>query len=112
VPEFWYVARIPDAAPRYLAGTLLMIEAELGAANMPPPTPFAKDNSANIQYGKITGKTIRPMKLAPKTAIPAEENPRAPNRSDSAPETGPEIRIPAVSGSRKMPAQSGVSLKL
>jgi hypothetical protein len=41
VPEFWNVDRIPDAAPRCRAGTLLMIEEELGAANMPPPIPFA-----------------------------------------------------------------------
>src|SRR5215469_18510468 len=32
VPEFWNVERMPDAAPRCRAGTLLMIEDELGAA--------------------------------------------------------------------------------
>ena len=49
------------------------------------------------------------MKLPPNTTIPAVAMPREPNRSDRMPETGPEIRKPAVSGSRKMPAHSGVS---
>ena len=37
VPEFWNVARMPPAMPRWLAGTLLMIDDELGEPNMPPP---------------------------------------------------------------------------
>ncbi len=49
------------------------------------------------------------MKLAPNTTIPAVAKPRAPNRSDSAPDSGPATRIPPVSGSRKIPAHSGVS---
>src|SRR5580700_7444553 len=101
---------MPEAAPRYLAGTLLMIDAELGAANMPPPMPFARPRRAKAQYGKSTGRNMSPTKLAPKTTIPAVENTRAPNLSESAPDTGPDIRIPAVSGSRKMPAHRGVSL--
>jgi hypothetical protein len=32
---------MPDATPRYRAGTLLMTEDEFGAANRPPPIPFA-----------------------------------------------------------------------
>ena len=40
MPEFWKVERIPDAAPRCLAGTLPMIDDELGAPNMPEPIPF------------------------------------------------------------------------
>jgi hypothetical protein len=39
VPEFWKVERMPEAAPRWLAGTLPMIEEELGAANIPLPIP-------------------------------------------------------------------------
>src|SRR6266581_1066047 len=33
MPEFWNVERIPDAAPRCLAGTLLMIADVFGEAN-------------------------------------------------------------------------------
>jgi hypothetical protein len=51
------------------------------------------------------------MKLAPATAAPAVAMPLEPNRSDSIPATGPDTRNPAVSGSRKMPAHSGVWLK-
>ena len=42
--------------------------------------------------------------------MPPVANGRAPNRSDSQPDTGPAIRKPAVSGTMKMPAQSGVWL--
>jgi len=33
VPEFWKVERMPEAAPRWLAGTLPMIEEELVLAD-------------------------------------------------------------------------------
>jgi hypothetical protein len=49
VPEFWNVERIPEATPRYFAGTLLMIEEVLGALNMPPPIPFAAMSRAKAQ---------------------------------------------------------------
>jgi len=52
------------------------------------------------------------MKLLPNTTIPAVAMTLDPNRSESIPEVGPDSRNPAVSGSRKMPAHSGVSLKL
>lgn len=48
------------------------------------------------------------MNDAVKTAMPAVAMPRDPNRSDKMPEVGPETRNPAVIGSRKMPAHSGV----
>ena len=82
VPEFWNVDRIPEAAPRWRAGTLLMIDEEFGALNMPTPTPFMMISSANAEYGKSTGSSISPMKLAPNTNMPAVAKPRAPNRSD------------------------------
>ena len=44
--------------------------------------------------------------------MPPVENGRAPNRSDSQPDTGPAMRKPMVSGSMAIPAHSGVSLKL
>jgi hypothetical protein len=49
VPVFWKVDRIPEAAPRYRAGTLLMIDAELGALNMPTPIPLSTIRAANAQ---------------------------------------------------------------
>jgi hypothetical protein len=52
VPEFWNVARIPEAEPRSRGGTLPMIEEELGEANMPLPIPFSATNVAKAQYGK------------------------------------------------------------
>ncbi len=36
---------------------------------------------------------------------------RAPNRSDSTPDTGPATRKPVVKGSMAIPAHSGVTLK-
>ena len=49
VPEFWNVARMPEAAPRRRAGTLLMMDDVLGAANMPLPMPLAAMSSAKAQ---------------------------------------------------------------
>jgi len=49
VPGFWKVERNPEAAPRWEAGTLPMIEDELGAANMPTPIPLCRISSANAQ---------------------------------------------------------------
>ncbi len=47
VPEFWKVARIPEATPRSLAGTLPMIEEEFGEANIPLAAPISASSSAN-----------------------------------------------------------------
>jgi hypothetical protein len=49
VPEFWNVARMPDATPRWCAGTLPMIEEELGEANMPLAIPLSAISSAKTQ---------------------------------------------------------------
>src|ERR1700729_3630006 len=111
VPEFWNVERIPEAAPRWRAGTLPMMDEEFGAPNMPLPIPFAVMSTAKAQYEKLAGRNSRPMKLPPNTTIPAVAIPREPNRSDRIPAVGPEIRKQAVSGGRKMPAHSGVRLK-
>ena len=40
---------MPDATPRLRAGTLFMMAAVLGAANMPKPTPFIKMTPAKLQ---------------------------------------------------------------
>jgi len=109
LPEFWNVDRIPEATPRCRAGTLLISADVFGAANMPRPTPFAAMISAKHQYGKSTGSSIRPTKVPATTSIPALAKPRAPNRSERNPDTGPETRNPADSGSMKMPAHRGVS---
>ena len=52
-----------------------------------------------------------PANASAETIRPPEANQRAPCLSDSQPDTGPETTNPPVSGSRKMPAHSGVSLK-
>jgi len=49
VPVFWNVERMPDAEPRWRAGTLLMIEAEFGALNIPTPIPLSVIIAANAQ---------------------------------------------------------------
>ena len=48
-PALKKVARTPDAAPRWAAGTLDMMAAVLGAVKMPPPKPLRKTRSAKIQ---------------------------------------------------------------
>ncbi len=49
MPEFWNVARMPEAWPRWLAGTALMTAAVLGEVNRPEPTPLPKISSAKAQ---------------------------------------------------------------
>jgi len=46
-PAFWKVTRMPEAAPRWRAGTLFMIPAVLGVANSPEPMPLASSRPAN-----------------------------------------------------------------
>src|SRR5215472_7463561 len=99
MPEFWKVDRMPDAAPRWWAGTLDMMAEVLGEANRPEPIPLPKMSSANAQYGNTIGSSISPVKQAPATSRPAVANGRAPYRSLSVPDSGPAMRNPAVSGS-------------
>ena len=48
-PALKNVARMPEAAPRWAAGTLDMIAAVFGAVKMPPPRPLRKTRTANTQ---------------------------------------------------------------
>src|SRR5580704_17604575 len=99
MPEFWKVDRMPDAEPRCLAGTALMIAEVLGEANRPEPIPLPKISSANTQNEKSTGSKISPVKQHTASSRPAVANARGPYRSDSVPEMGPASRNPPVSGS-------------
>ena len=56
MPVFMKAAWMPAAPPRWSAGTEFMTAAELGAENMPPPTPFAKTRMAKSQYEKFVGR--------------------------------------------------------
>jgi len=47
MPTFWKVTRMPEATPRWRAGTLFMIAAVLGEANSPIATPFRKMRRPN-----------------------------------------------------------------
>ena len=47
VPAFWKVARMPDAAPRWLAGTLVMIAARVRRGEQAPPMPLTQIRTAN-----------------------------------------------------------------
>src|ERR1700740_2863710 len=76
MPEFWKVDRMPDAAPRSLAGTEDMIAAVLGAATRPEPIPLPKMSSANTQYEKSMGSIISPAKQQAATSRPAVANGR------------------------------------
>jgi len=77
-PAFWKVARMPEAAPRWRAGTAFMIPAVLGAANSPEPMPLASSSTANTQYGKSMGSSVRAAKLAAVSSMPPVANGRAP----------------------------------
>jgi len=81
-PALKKVPRIPEAAPRWFAGTLLMMAAVFGEENNPEPTPFSATSSANSQYGKFTGISSSAMKVAPTSSRPPVANQRAPKRSE------------------------------
>jgi hypothetical protein len=49
IPDWAKVTRIPEAAPRWRAGTEFMIEAVFGAANRPPPIPETNITAAKGQ---------------------------------------------------------------
>ena len=78
MPEFWNVDRMPEAEPRWSAGTLLMMAAVLGAANRPEPTPLKKMIVPNSQYGKSTGSSMSPVNAAAATSSPPVANSRCP----------------------------------
>jgi hypothetical protein len=99
IAEFWKVARMPAAAPRWRAGTLFMMPAMLGEKNRPPPMPLTSSRPPNCQYGKFTGSRMRPRNEAVAMSMPPVANGRAPNRSDRYPDNGPNTSEPTVSGS-------------
>src|SRR5258708_30734487 len=82
MPEFMKTERMPDAAPRCSAGTLLMIDDVFGEANRPEPMPFQKMMSPNTQYGKSMGRSINPVKPQAATSSPVVAKGREPYRSD------------------------------
>jgi hypothetical protein len=47
VPAFCTVPAMPDAEPRWFAGTLFMIAVRFGAPNMPEPMPDRNVMTAN-----------------------------------------------------------------
>ena len=108
VPEFWKVERIPEAAPRRLAGTLPMIEEELGAANIPLPIPFTAMSSAKARVRKAHGQQHQADEAAAEDRHPGGRDAAGTELVGQKPATGRGHRNPAVRGSRKMPAHSGV----
>ncbi len=99
VPAFWKVARIPEAEPRWTAGTLFMMPVVFGAANSPKPTPFRNNSQANAGYEKFAGRVISSANVKAASTIPPVANGRAPYRSESQPDSGPARKKPAVIGS-------------
>src|SRR5271156_785230 len=88
MPEFWKVARMPEAEPRWPAGTALMIAEVFGEVNRPEPTPLPTISNENAHSGKTTGSSIRPVKQRAGRMRPEVANSRGPYRSDRMPEIG------------------------
>src|SRR6516165_6399558 len=99
MPEFWNVARIPDAAPRWRAGTLFMMPVAFGAAKRPKPITLRRMRAPNTGKMKLAGRNSSNRYERAATSMPPVANGRAPNRSVNHPETGPASRNPAVRGS-------------
>ena len=78
MPVFWNVARMPEAAPRWRAGTLFMIPVVLGAANRPMPTPLSSSSRAKTGKAKLAGSSMSRPKEVAATSMPPVANGRAP----------------------------------
>ena len=108
MPEFWNVDRMPEAAPRWRAGTLLMIAEVFGEANRPEPIPLQKMISANTQYGKSTGQQHQADERAGRDqqagggerarAVPVGQVPRDRARRSGSRRSAAACRCPAHSG--------------
>src|SRR5947199_8541645 len=83
MPLFMNVARMPDAAPRWLAGTLFITAVVFGAANIPDPTPLRKIRRPKVVNEKLAGSHIKRKKVAALRIMPPVANGRAPYRSES-----------------------------
>src|SRR5207248_9524766 len=88
-PERRTGPRVPWAGPRWPAGTAPMTAEVLGEEKRPEPSPLTATRTAKSQYGKSTGSTTSPRKLAATTSEPPTANGRGPKWSDSHPATGP-----------------------
>src|SRR5580658_4769133 len=108
-PAFWRVASIPEAAPRFSAGTEFITAAAFGAANIPIPHPCRKSRVPSSQYWKLMGSSARPKKVAEPRAIPRVAIVRGPRRSEIQPLSGPAARKPKIIGIMNTPAHRGVS---
>ena len=101
LPEFMNVPRIPEAAPRWLAGTLFMIEVAFGAAKSPDADAVDEQQERRTASRRSPpGCSRNPMKVAATRTSPPVANSRAPYRSESRPAIGPATRKPTVSGNR------------
>jgi hypothetical protein len=82
MPEFWKVARMPEATPRWSAGTAFMTAVVLGAENRPEPTPLKNSSTANDGYEKFTGISSNPTKVSAMMTRPPVASSLAPYLSD------------------------------
>jgi hypothetical protein len=76
-----------------------MMPVWFGEAKSPIARPIRSRSDANIQYWKFTGRSSSRKNASAASSIPPVANGRAPNRSESQPESGPATRKPTVSGS-------------
>ena len=87
-----------------------MIDAELGAANMPTPIPLSAISSGEGPVGEVDRQQQQADEAGAEQQHPGGgEAAGAEPVGQRSPTAGPATRKPAVSGSRKMPAHSGVS---
>ena len=76
-----------------------MTSARFGDEKKPMPIPLTSRISANGTYPKLIGSISSSRKLAAETSMPPVANHRAPNLSESTPDSGADTRKPTVSGS-------------
>ena len=79
MPTRLAVARMPEATPRWRAGTLFMMAAVLGAANMPKASAVQEEQQGEQPVGEVGRQGHQQTrKLAAASSMPPVANGRAP----------------------------------
>ena len=77
-PEFWIVALMPEATPRFSGGTEFITADMLGEVNKPMPRPISTRMNINGRYEKFAGNSASNGKPAMRTSKPAVARPLEP----------------------------------
>ena len=110
VPEFWNVARMPDATPRSLGRDAAHDRGGVRRGEHTAADPVERDQQRERPVREVDRQQQQADEARAEQQHAGRRRSRARRTGPTgARAAGPATRNPAVSGSRKMPAHSGVS---